>query len=208
MKKKKIIILIVLIIIIAMAGVAFVVIKNNSEKKNETNTSNSSKAKNYVENDDEFSDGIMDDEDYYDDYYDYEDDDYYNDTDDEDSSDHVEPSLDNVTMTIKEGALSSIGATLVITDNNESPFAYYKWFRIDKKENGEWIELEKKDKNYTFSPGATMPASPRTFEMIVKWSDLYGSLEPGDYRIVKNVIDVNNDSNDNNLYFSCEFTIE
>ena len=208
MKKKKIIILIVLIIIIAVAGVAFVVIKNNSEKKDETNTSNSSKAKNYVENDDEFSDDIMNDEDYYDDYYDYDDDDYYDDTNDEDSSDYVDRNLDNVTMTIEEGSLSSKGATLVITDNNESPFAYYEWFRIDKKENGEWTELEKKDKNYTFPSTATMPVSPRTFEMIVKWSDLYGSLEPGDYRIVKNVVDVNNDSDDNKLYFSCEFTIE
>ena len=123
----------------------------------------------------------------------------------ETDDDSAEPSLDNVTMTIKEGSLSSSGATVIITDKNKSPFAYYKWFRIEKKENGKWIELEVTNKDYTFTTGATLLKQPGNVEMDANWSDLYGSLEPGDYRIVKNVVDFDTDDK---LYFACEFTIE
>lgn len=186
--KKKIVVLIVLIIVAVLVGVAFVCVRNyNSAKDNVANESAENVPKNYVHAYNNVSANNMDNE-------------IYN----NDASLDVERSVDNVTMTVKEGSLSSSGATVVITDNNESPFIYDSWFRIDKKENGEWINSKKITNEYSFTSEGYALKEAGDIEMKVDWSELYGSLESGDYRIVKDVYDNNGDT----LYFSCEFTIE
>ena len=58
------------------------------------------------------------------------------------ASNNIKPSIDNVIMKIKDGTLTKTGATVIITDNNENPYTYGIWFRIDKKIDDEWQELE------------------------------------------------------------------
>ena len=88
--------------------------------------------------------------------------------------------------------------------HNESPFTYNKWFKIDKKENSEWINSEEISKEYSFTSEGYALKEPGDFEMKVDWSELYGSLKPGDYRIVKDA----SDPHGNTLYFSCEFPLQ
>lgn len=188
--KKKIVILIVLIIVAVLIGITFVCVQNhNSKKNNVANESTENVPKNYVQANNNISANNMNNEIY---------------SNNEGINDSVERSINNVTMTIKDGSLSSTGATVIITDNNESPFTYGKWFKIDKKENGEWINSEEISKEYIFTSEGYALKEPGNFEMKVDWSELYGSLKLGNYRIVKEVYDTNG----NTLYFSCEFTIK
>ena len=123
-----------------------------------------------------------------------------------------EPTLDKVTMTIKEGSLTKKGATIMIEDKNVNPFGYGYWYRIDKKENGEWKELEEKNKNRTVNALAYLVGEDGKAEEKIDWSKDYGTLKKGQYRLVKSVeqsIATDDGKYElETLYFWTEFEIE
>ena len=61
--------------------------------------------------------------------------------------------LDGATMVIQEGTLTRSGASILITDYNESDevHTYGDWFRIDEYVDGEWVELEPIIDDYGFN---------------------------------------------------------
>lgn len=112
---------------------------------------------------------------------------------------NVENASDS-SMVIKDGTLTPSGATVVLTNS----YGYDRWFRIDKEENGEWKEAETINDNYSFTAEAYLTNGNSEVEIPIDWTDLYGTLENGKYRIVKRAF--------NNLnreeYVSVEFTID
>ena len=106
----------------------------------------------------------------------------------------------SISMVIKDGTLTPSGATVVLTNS----YGYDRWFRIDKEENGEWKEAETINDNYSFTAEAYLTNGNSEVEIPIDWTDLYGTLENGKYRIVKRVF--------NNLnkeeYVSVEFIID
>lgn len=89
-------------------------------------------------------------------------------------------------LSIKPNTLSRYGATLVITDTNENKNSFTKWYRIDKKENNEWIELEILNSNSDiYEENAFLTDSYGILEFKIDWSNLYGELKNGIYRIIK-----------------------
>ena len=112
---------------------------------------------------------------------------------------NVENASDS-SMVIKDGTLTPSGATVVLTNS----YGYDRWFRIDKEENGEWKETETINDNYSFTAEAYLTNGNSEVEIPIDWTDLYGTLENGKYRIVKRAF--------NNLnreeYVSVEFTID
>lgn len=107
--------------------------------------------------------------------------------------------LDEISMIIKDGTLTKIGATIIITDISGNKNEYGEWFRIDKKVNGNWKELDMKVDDYWINLVAHTVDSNNKLEMNLSWQSIYGDLENGKYRLVKEV---------NNEYFSVEFTID
>ena len=104
-----------------------------------------------------------------------------------------------VTMEIKEETLTKTGATIVLQVNDGTEYSYGRWFRIDKKENGKWRGLEPIDENYVFDAiGLILKPYGETEEKI-DWSQLYGELEKGEYRLVKNI---------SGKYIGTEFVID
>lgn len=116
---------------------------------------------------------------------------------------NIEENVENassISMVIKDGTLTPSGATVVLTNS----YGYDRWFRIDKEENGEWKEAETINDNYSFTAEAYLTNGNSEVEIPIDWTDLYGTLENGKYRIVKRVF--------NNLnreeYVSVEFIID
>lgn len=120
------------------------------------------------------------------------------------NTENQEYNIEKVKMSIKEGTLTPSSATIIIIDNNEKPYVYSKWFRIDKKQNGKWNTLNDINDGYSFTAEGYSLDNTGKLETTVNWSNLYGTLDVGDYRIVKNVYD----SNGKELYCSCDFTIK
>ncbi len=115
-----------------------------------------------------------------------------------------ERNVKKVKMSIKEGTLTQSSASIIILDNNDTPYAYDEWFRIDRKVNNKWEEVNRINNNYIVRDIAYDIRKNKKLETTVKWGDLYGELKKGKYRLVKKVYD--NDGND--IYISTEFIIE
>jgi len=108
--------------------------------------------------------------------------------------------IDGITMTIKEGTLTNISATIIITDVSGNNNTYGTYYRIDKFENNKWRELDIIYKgNYGWTSIGYLIVEDNKIEMNINWKKLYGELEKGKYRIVKEV---------NTKYFSVEFKID
>ena len=110
-----------------------------------------------------------------------------------------ENNLENISIAIKEGTLTKTGAVIIITDLNEITNTYNEFFRIDKKEQNKWIELTPIINNYGFNEIGYFVDKNNKLELEHNWKWLYGSLDKGKYRLVKEV---------NNKYFFVEFKID
>ena len=108
--------------------------------------------------------------------------------------------IDGITMTIKEGTLTNTSATIIITDTTNNENVYGSYYRIDKYEFDKWNELDIiYEDNYAWISIGYLVDKDNKLEMDMNWLELYGELDKGTYRIVKEV---------NNKYFSVEFQID
>ena len=108
-----------------------------------------------------------------------------------------------VSLFIKKDTLTKTGATVIISDISEQEHTYGEWFRIDKKIDGFWEELKPIDNNYGFNDIGLIVGENNQLEIDTDWSKIYGKLEKGEYRLIKELYD-----NDSKIYLSVEFTIE
>ncbi len=93
--------------------------------------------------------------------------------------------LKDVSIKIKENTLTRTGATIIITDKSNRENIYGDSYRIDKKENGTWVELEPIIENYAWNSIGYSVDQNNKLEMEVNWEWLYGKLQDGEYRLVK-----------------------
>ena len=108
---------------------------------------------------------------------------------------------ENVKLEIKEGTLTNIGATVIITDKNENPYGWGEPYFIEVDEGGLWARL-KYLSNFSWIEIAYALDENGQYEQKINWKDLYGELPPGNYRLGKNVYD------DGYINVYVEFTIE
>ncbi len=97
-----------------------------------------------------------------------------------DNQEEANRTLEKVSMKIKEGTLTKTGATIVITDKNESPYTYGTWYRIDKKVEGKWKACKPILADYGFTEIAMLVRKDGTLEIKEDWSLLscYNLLFP------------------------------
>ncbi len=105
-----------------------------------------------------------------------------------------------ITMTIKEGTLTRRSATIVL--ESRSDYSCGESYGIDKKENSEWKSIPPINR-YTFNLLGLIPGKDGKIECNVDWSERYGELENGEYRIKKTV-----STSDGEIELYAEFTIE
>ena len=110
-----------------------------------------------------------------------------------------------VSMTIKEGTLTKTGATIIIKDISNKNNTFGEEYRIDKYENNEWKELDAVVKgNYGWNSIGYHVDKNNKLELTINWEWLYGKLEKGKYRLVKNISELKNEKQT----FSVEFEIK
>ncbi|MBU9711892.1 immunoglobulin-like domain-containing protein [Evansella tamaricis] len=111
-------------------------------------------------------------------------------------------------MIVKEGTVSSTGLTVIFENNSDKQCIYGEYFLLEKKMEGRWYQLPVTlDGNYGFNDiGYDLnPSDAR--EWAVDWKWLYGSLDTGDYRIVKDILDFREAGDYDKYYLTAEFTI-
>lgn len=115
-----------------------------------------------------------------------------------------------VDMSIKEGTLTKTGATIIITDHNPNQIIYGTSFYIEKYVNNNWEKIALINDNYAFNYMAYFVDEKGILELEQNWEYMYGELDKGIYRIVKDVAfssDIPITSEDT-YYIWTEFEIE
>lgn len=115
--------------------------------------------------------------------------------------------LENVSMKIKEGTLSSSSATIIITDTSNQDYIYGESYYLEKYSYGAWIEVPITFKgNHGFnSIGYSINSKTHTLELKKNWEWLYGKLPQGNYRLITST---SKPGDIINHYLSAEFIIE
>lgn len=117
--------------------------------------------------------------------------------------------FDGVTMSVMNGKVSARGLTVVLQNRSQKSCMGGQWYVLEKKINGEWFEVPVAIKgNSAFTSIGYEIASGEDREWEIEWEWLYRSLDPGIYRIVKDVLDFRGTGDFDKYYLTAEFTIE
>lgn len=113
--------------------------------------------------------------------------------------------LDSVSMAVKEGTASPTGLTVEFFNKSSSQYIYGSYFCLEKKIDGRWYQVSVAIKgNYAFDSIGYNLGAEGDSEWTINWDWLYGSLDAGEYRIVKDVSDYKGTGE---YYLAAEFTI-
>lgn len=116
--------------------------------------------------------------------------------------------LDDVTMVLRKETVSPEGLTLVFENKSNNHVIYGEYFLLEQKINEKWYEVPISiEGDYGFNDiGYELNIGElREYEMDWEW--LYGNLEIGNYRIIKDVLDFKGTGDYNQYYLSTEFEI-
>lgn len=105
--------------------------------------------------------------------------------------------LDLPEMKVKEGTLTDQGATFIITNNTDQEFSYGVAYEIARFTGDGWGELVPKEIP-SWIAIAYMLEKDQSQEFDINFNFMYGGLEPGYYRLQKNIV-----SEESNGYTIC-----
>lgn len=92
---------------------------------------------------------------------------------------------EDISLVVKEGTITSKGATFILKNNTDEEYAYEPSYYLEKKEDDKWNEIVLEEPLTWNSVIYTLKAKEET-EINVDWSITgYGELKNGEYRLVK-----------------------
>jgi hypothetical protein len=118
---------------------------------------------------------------------------------------NIEIAKNDVTLSIKEGSLTKVSATLILKNNSNVDIIYGNPYEIEIKKDNEWHKI---DVELFFNSPAYGLASSESTEIELNWKNSYGKLSSGEYRIIKDIDVEKEDGTFESFYVSAEFTIK
>ena len=112
---------------------------------------------------------------------------------------------DKVVLELKSGTLKKTKATFILKNNSNVNITYGNEYKIEKKIDDNWQELEEK---LAFNLPAYNLKYMDSVELKLDWKNGYGSLDKGQYRLVKNVSIEKVDSSSEEFNVYGEFNID
>lgn len=110
---------------------------------------------------------------------------------------------------MKVTGLTDTEITVEISSRNENSCTFGEWYALERKEDGEWSALPyavEGDIAFHLIGYDLEPGESGEWSTDFEW--LYGSLEPGNYRIVKDILDFRGSGDYDKYYLTAEFTVE
>ena len=116
--------------------------------------------------------------------------------------------LEGVTMIVKEDKVSPTGLTVILENNSQKECIYSESFLLEEKINDQWYQVPVViEGDYGFDDIAYPLNLGDKGEWQVNWEWLYGSLDEGEYRIIKDILNCKENGEVDTHYLAVEFTI-
>ncbi len=117
--------------------------------------------------------------------------------------------LEGLTMAVEEETVSPTGLTLTLVNNSDRQCIYGEYYVLEKKINQGWYQVPVVvEGDYGFVDIGYDLAPDVEKKWDVDWEWLYGSLDAGEYRIVKDILDFRGTGDYDIYYLAAEFDIE
>lgn len=118
--------------------------------------------------------------------------------------------LAGLTANISNESAIETGITIIYDNQTHKELTYGEAFVIEQQMNGNWHQVPYLDEdNVAFIEIAYLLPAQTEREWRVSWGNIYGQLDPGDYRLVKEFVGVEDDGQYYRVYpIAAEFTIE
>ncbi|NLN40445.1 MAG: hypothetical protein GX160_00340 [Clostridiales bacterium] len=117
--------------------------------------------------------------------------------------------LEGVIMTVKEDSVSSTGLVVIFENDLQKECIYSESFLLEEKINDKWYQVPVViEGDYGFDDVAYPLNLGDKGEWQVNWEWLYGSLDKGEYRIIKDILNFKEKGEFDTHYLAAEFTIE
>lgn len=110
----------------------------------------------------------------------------------------------DVSISIKEGSLTTTSAIIVLTNNGSDDYKYDSSYLLEIKKDNEWHNI---NVSLNFNLIAYELSPKENVEIEIKWENGYGTLESGEYRLVKNIDKELEDETYESFNIAIEFTI-
>lgn len=121
-----------------------------------------------------------------------------------DNNSKKEPSIEGVSLSVKEGTLSNTGATFILKNDGNIDMIYGDSYTIEVKKDGEWQELKT---DMQFNDPAYNLKSRKSKEIEINWEYEYGKLDFGKYRLIKKISYEKEKDRYGSFYVNVEFTL-
>lgn len=95
--------------------------------------------------------------------------------------------LKGVSMTVKEGSVSSTKVTVVFNNTADKRYMYGSEYRLEGKIDGSWCVVPVLLENYGWNAIGFILGPGDQRELVIDWAWLYGMLNPGEYRMLKGI---------------------
>lgn len=116
--------------------------------------------------------------------------------------------FEGVTLSVKEGSITPTGFTLILENENDTECQYGTFYCIERKNGDTWIKLPYViEGDVSWNDVAHILPGKQSLEEAVNWNWLYGSLDEGEYRIIKEFIDFRATGDYDTYYLAAEFVI-
>lgn len=117
--------------------------------------------------------------------------------------------LEGVTMVVKKGSISSTGLTVTFKNSSDRHCVFGEDFLLEKEIEGSWYQVPiTLDENYGFNAIGYDLAPSEVKEWTVDWDWLYGNLDTGKYRIIKEMLDYRDTGDYGKYHLANEFNID
>lgn len=116
--------------------------------------------------------------------------------------------LEGITMTVIEDTVSPTGLTVILENSSQKECIYSESFLLEERINDQWYQMPVViEGDYGFDDIAYPLNLGDKGEWQVNWEWLYGILDKGEYRIIKDILNFKEDGEFDTHYLSAEFTV-
>ena len=119
----------------------------------------------------------------------------------------IEITNSDISVSIKDGTLTNVGATFIFENNSNQTLGYGESYHLEIKNDNSWHIL-KTINDAVFIMPLYLLQSNESIELHIDWENFYGSLESGEYRLIKDVCFIKGDEMTDNFNIGVEFIIE
>lgn len=121
-----------------------------------------------------------------------------------DNNSKKEHQIKGVSISVKDGTLSNVGATFILNNDGNIDMIYGDSYTIEVKKDDEWQELKA---DMFFNDIAYTIESKKSKEITINWENTYGKLEFGKYRLIKKISYEKEKDNYENFSVNAEFIL-